>query len=158
VGFDHDAEYLGFLGRKLFSLVSAVPPEVAHCRDVVQFRTRTLLHLLADENLRLISVWSPTFLTTLLEDFVARQDKILKCCPDADGPGRRGAPNSSSPWHERAGARSHLIKCGRISKSSVVGPTAQVRSTLKTCADFFLVWKFKAKALSQPKLCFIAFS
>jgi hypothetical protein len=77
VGFDHDADYLGFLGRKLFSLVSAVPAEVERCHDMVEFRTRTLLHLLADENLRLISVWSPTFLTVLLEDFVERQDEIL---------------------------------------------------------------------------------
>jgi hypothetical protein len=34
--------------------------------------------LLADEDLRLISVWSPTFLTTLLEDFRVRRDEILK--------------------------------------------------------------------------------
>ena len=78
VGFDHDAEYLGFLGRQLFSLVSAVPPTVVCCCDVVEFRTRTLLHLLASESLRLISVWSPTFLTALLEDFRARQDEILE--------------------------------------------------------------------------------
>ena len=87
VGFDHDAEYLGFLGRKLFSLVSAVPAEVAQCRDMVEFRTRTLLHLLADENLRLISVWSPTFLTVLLEDFAARQDEILKMLSQCGLPG-----------------------------------------------------------------------
>lgn len=78
VGFDHDAEYLGLFGQKLFSLVSAVPPEVARCRDIAEFRTRTLLSLLADEDLCLISVWSPTFLTTLLEDFISRHDKILK--------------------------------------------------------------------------------
>ena len=87
VGFDHDAEYLGFLGRKLFSLVSAVPAEVAQCRDMVEFRSRTLLHLLADKNLRLISVWSPTFLTVLLEDFVARQDEILKMLFQSGLPG-----------------------------------------------------------------------
>ena len=78
VGFDHDAEYLGLLGRKMFSLVSAVPPDVARCQDMTEFRTRTLLSLLADEDLCLISVWSPTFLTTLLEDFIGRQDEMLK--------------------------------------------------------------------------------
>ena len=89
VGFEHDAEYLGFWGRKFFSLVSAVPPEVAHCRDMVEFRTHTLLNMLADENLRLISVWSPTFLTVLLEDFVARQDEILKILPQCGLPEAR---------------------------------------------------------------------
>jgi len=78
VGFDQDAEYLGFLGQKLFPLVNSVPADVAHCGDVTEFRTRTLLALLADEDLCLVSVWSPTFLTTILEDFVARQDEILK--------------------------------------------------------------------------------
>jgi hypothetical protein len=87
VGFEHDAEYLGFFGRKFFSLISAVPTEVAHCRDMIEFRTRTLLHLLADENLRLISVWSPTFLTVLLEDFIARQDEILEMLAQFGLPG-----------------------------------------------------------------------
>lgn len=89
VGFEHDADYLGFFGRKCFSLVSAVPPEVANCRDMTEFRTRTLLSLLADENLSLISVWSPTFLTTLLEDFIARQDEILKMLAQRELPGAR---------------------------------------------------------------------
>ncbi len=78
IGFDHDAEYLGLLGQKVFSLVSAVPPDVGRCQDINEFKTRTLLSLLADEHLCLISVWSPTFLTTLLEDFIGRQDEILK--------------------------------------------------------------------------------
>ena len=77
VGFDQDAGYLGSLGKRLFSLVSAVPPSVANCRDLPEFRMRTLLALLADEHLRLISVWSPTFLTTLLDDCLARQDEII---------------------------------------------------------------------------------
>ncbi|MBK8478396.1 MAG: GH3 auxin-responsive promoter family protein [Opitutaceae bacterium] len=77
VGFDHDSSYLGFLGQKLFSLVSAAPAQVAQTRDITEFRTRTLLALLADESLSLISVWSPTFLTTLLDEFLARQDEIL---------------------------------------------------------------------------------
>jgi hypothetical protein len=77
VGFDHDAEYLGVIGRKLFSLVNSVPSEVARSRDLAEFKTRTLLALLADENLSLISVWSPTFLTMLVEDFWARRDELV---------------------------------------------------------------------------------
>jgi hypothetical protein len=77
VGFDHDAGYLGFLGQKIFSLVNAVPSDVAQCGDITEFRTRTLLSLLVDEELCLISVWSPTFLTTLLEDFLLRHKSII---------------------------------------------------------------------------------
>ncbi len=78
VGFAHDAEYLGFLSRRLFSLVNAVPAEVAHCHDMQEFRTRTVLSLLADADLGLISVWSPTFLSILLEHFLSRRDEILE--------------------------------------------------------------------------------
>jgi hypothetical protein len=86
VGFDHDAGYLGFLGQKVFSLVNSVPPSVAQCVDATEFRTRTLLSLLADEDLCLISVWSPTFLTTLLEDFLVRQEFIINALAKAGGP------------------------------------------------------------------------
>lgn len=77
VGFDNDAGYLGFLGQRLFSQVSAVPASVAHCRDLDEFRTRTLVALLADTELRLISVWSPTFLTTLLADCLGRHAEFV---------------------------------------------------------------------------------
>jgi len=78
VGFAHDADYLGFVGGKLFSVVSSVPGEVAHCSSTQEFRTRTLVALLADEDLGLISIWSPTFLTSLLEHFLANQTEILE--------------------------------------------------------------------------------
>lgn len=77
VGFDHDAEYLGFLGQRLYGLASAVPPAVALCNDMAEFKTRTLVSLLADENLSLISIWSPTFLTALLDHFLTRPEEIL---------------------------------------------------------------------------------
>jgi hypothetical protein len=88
VGFDHDAEYLGFFGRHLFALVSAAPPGLAQCRDMREFKTQTLVALLADEHLALISVWSPTFLTTLLDDLLDRREEIL------DALGRSGQPGA----------------------------------------------------------------
>ncbi len=102
VGFDHDSGYLGFFGQKLFSLVSAAPAEVAQIRDIAEFRTRTLLALLADENLSLISVWSPTFLTTLLDGFLARQDEILA----------RLDANRSSGSRKRAERLRSLLRTG----------------------------------------------
>ena len=100
VGFDHDAEYLGFFGRNLFSLVSVAPPELAHCRSMQEFKTKTLVALLADENLRLISIWSPTFLTTLLEDFTTQPEGILDALSWI---GRSGA-------HRRAEFLRHIVR------------------------------------------------
>lgn len=67
IGFEDDAEYLGPLGRRALRLVLAVPPDVARGRDVEEFLRRTLVHLLCAPDLTLVSVWSPTFLTNLLD-------------------------------------------------------------------------------------------
>jgi len=66
VGFDEDAEYFGALRRRLLATLLAVPKEVALCAERDAFRYVTLLFLLAAHDVSVISVWSPTFLTTLL--------------------------------------------------------------------------------------------
>lgn len=77
VGFDNDSSYLGFLGKWLFSQVAVHAPEISAPTDDETFKTRTLLALLAERNLRLISVWSPTFLTLLCEYFLENEKHIL---------------------------------------------------------------------------------
>ncbi len=77
LGFNEDAEYLGFMGKWLHSQVNAVPQEVTYLTDTDDFKRQTLVHLLAAENLTLISVWSPTFLTLLLTQLIDNQDEIL---------------------------------------------------------------------------------
>jgi hypothetical protein len=119
IGFDHDAEYLGFFGKNLFPLVSAAPPELAHCRDMRAFKTKTLVALLADENLRLISIWSPTFLTTLLDDFLERRGEILDALSQN---GRAGA-------RQRADCLRHISPEGaRQTSFERVWPNLQVIS------------------------------
>jgi len=78
VGFDHDAEYLGFIGRTLHSMVSAVPQEVADIAKIEEFRRETLVHLLSAENLTLISIWSPSFLTLLLKQLVDDGEMVIR--------------------------------------------------------------------------------
>jgi hypothetical protein len=78
VGFEDDTAYLGRIGRWLARRVMAVPPSVARIQDPDEFRRRTLVHLLADRHLGLISVWSPTFLTLLLDFFLANADEVLE--------------------------------------------------------------------------------
>lgn len=66
VGFEDDAAYLGPCARRLAAWALAVPGEVRHLHDVGAWRRRTLLHLLRARELRLLSVWSPSFLPLLL--------------------------------------------------------------------------------------------
>ncbi len=67
VGFADDAEYLGVIQRFVARALFAVPPEIAQVRDPDAFAYLTVLFLLRERNLRLISVWHPSFLTLLTQ-------------------------------------------------------------------------------------------
>nr|MDQ3005559.1 GH3 auxin-responsive promoter family protein [Chloroflexota bacterium] len=66
IGFESDSEYLGLFGKWLADSVMAVPDAVKNISDVDSFRYVTLFHLLRQPDLRLISVWNPTFLSLLI--------------------------------------------------------------------------------------------
>ena len=69
---------MGQTGQKTYNLVSAVPQEVICIADIDTFRKQTLVHLLANRTLGLVSIWSPTFLTTLLDFFQTHRDEVLR--------------------------------------------------------------------------------
>jgi hypothetical protein len=52
-----------------------------------QFRINTLVPLLAARDLALVSVWSPTFLTVLLEYYLDNKDRVLECLAASGLPG-----------------------------------------------------------------------
>ncbi|MBI3970168.1 MAG: GH3 auxin-responsive promoter family protein [Chloroflexi bacterium] len=67
IGFEDDAEYLSPIQRSLVRSIAAVPPLVRLIDDVESFCYVNLLFLLRSRALAIISVWSSTFLTLLLE-------------------------------------------------------------------------------------------
>jgi GH3 auxin-responsive promoter len=77
VGFDDDSMYLGVTRATLASAILAVPGEVRRISDVEAFRYATNLHLLRARELRLISVWHPTFLTALFDALASRWTELL---------------------------------------------------------------------------------
>ena len=77
IGFESDSEYLGFFGRWLADSVMAVPNQVKNILDMDAFRYLTLLYLLRQPELRLISVWNPTFLSLLLASLPEWWDRLL---------------------------------------------------------------------------------
>lgn len=66
IGFEDDSAYLGGMQRHFVQAIMAVPPQVRLIADMEALRYVTLLFLLRRRDLRLISVWNPTFLTLLL--------------------------------------------------------------------------------------------
>jgi len=78
IGFDADTAYLGGKRRRLAEAVMAMPPSVSRAQSLDSFRYHTLLHLLRCRDLRLISVWHPSFLTLLLDALPEFWDRLLQ--------------------------------------------------------------------------------
>ncbi len=71
VGFEDDSEYLSPFARMVVRWVMAVPSTVAGTPDMETCRKETMDALLRNRNLRFLSVWNPSFLTTLMEHLPA---------------------------------------------------------------------------------------
>jgi hypothetical protein len=78
IGFETDTAYLGGGSRKFAEAVMAVPSSVAHSKSLDEFRYQTLLHLLVCREMRLISVWHPSFLALLLDVLPGFWKRLLK--------------------------------------------------------------------------------
>jgi hypothetical protein len=79
VGFADDTAYLGRWPRRLARRLLVAPEELSRVADSAAFEFLTLLFLVAEENLRLLSVWHPSFLTVLL-DALPGHAKALEAC------------------------------------------------------------------------------
>jgi hypothetical protein len=66
IGFEEDSAYLGRWSKPLVDAIQAVPNEVKGVQELETFRYVTLLFLLRQSTLRLVSIWNPTFLELLL--------------------------------------------------------------------------------------------
>ena len=78
VGFDDDSAYLGGASRRFVDAVMAVPSELRLVSDMEPFRYLTLLCLLRQRDLRLISIWHPSFLSLLLDALPAHWENLLR--------------------------------------------------------------------------------
>ena len=72
-----DGAYLGDDVLTAFIELSAVPPEVGAITSFRDWQLATLYHLLRASDLELISVWSPTFLTGLLDGILERKSELI---------------------------------------------------------------------------------
>ena len=90
IGLSSEAAYFGDrLAQQLLARL-AVPPAVGLIANVDAWRRATLLHLVACEDLALISVWSPTFLLELLRHLVLDAEGVA-----AGLRGERGRPGEA---------------------------------------------------------------
>lgn len=81
VGFEEDSDYLGGVSGRIVDTLMAVPGSVRHAKSMEEFWHATALALLSCDDLRLISVWHPSFLTILWEFIRAEKTKLLQSLP-----------------------------------------------------------------------------
>jgi hypothetical protein len=77
IGFANDVSYLGGVKSRLARAALVAPDEADRITDLEEFRYRTLLCLLLQRDLRLISVWHPSFLGLLLDELPDQWEKLL---------------------------------------------------------------------------------
>src|SRR5207237_3883336 len=97
IGFDEDAAYLGIFERWALDRLLVGPPASLKQANLETFRYATLLHLLRAEDLTLISVWNPTFLTALLQPLLAWHERL---CADLQH-GTFSPPGARATGHAR---------------------------------------------------------
>ena len=121
IGFDDDTSYIGGWQKRLVNAVMAVPRSVRLASDIDEFRYRTLFFLVRSGNLRLISIWSPSFLSLLTERLTEWGERIVYdlahgtlCFPD----GKRSREvhaalrlGSSHETHAKLWPHLRLISC-----------------------------------------------
>jgi hypothetical protein len=76
IGFAADADYLGRWNRAALEHVLVAPAALAQISDFEAFRYCTLSFLLGAGDLSLISIWNPTFLTSLVASLERWCDRL----------------------------------------------------------------------------------
>ncbi len=82
LGLPSEGAYLGADLVGPFASLLAVAPEVSNLADIDEWRLATLASLLATADLTFISVWSPTFLTGLIDAMSGLREPLLRALRD----------------------------------------------------------------------------
>lgn len=116
-----DGAYLGRDSLRAFVETSAAPQWVGVITDVADWQMATLYFLVRRNDLELISVWSPTFLLTLLEELERRFDAFAMLLSRGDLISGRNLPPDSA-------ALSRLLAYGMNREASSLWPKLKLVS------------------------------
>ncbi|MGA2169390.1 MAG: GH3 auxin-responsive promoter family protein [Terracidiphilus sp.] len=141
IGFDDDTSYLGGWRKSLVRSVMAVPGSVSLESDSEEFIYVTLLYLLCARDLRLISIWSPTYLLLMLDRLTQWRDRIsfdLEHGTHFNADNRRSreaqeALRAGSPQdiYARLWPKLKLISCW--TDANAAGPAAKLAGLFPLC-------------------------
>lgn len=114
IGFADDAEYLGQGKAWLVRQVLAVPSSVRHVRNESAFWHLSLLALLRRRELRLISVWHPSFLSLLVGISGSAWPDLLAAVESGENPYKDSLPAKAVVEWRAAPDRSRAAELRRI--------------------------------------------
>lgn len=103
IGLGSDAAYLGADLAPAFASLLVVSPDVAGLHDIDEWRLATLAQMIEADDLTFVSIWSPTFLTSLVDAIIPLTDAIAaRLSADArqrlDAAMRGGVVNTAHLW------------------------------------------------------------
>lgn len=78
IGAGSDAIYFGRDLLEPLGAISLVPEQLGMVTEMAQWQRLTLLYLLRAEDLSILSIWSPTFITALLADLPLYAEDLLR--------------------------------------------------------------------------------
>jgi hypothetical protein len=163
VGFADDSEYVGGLQQRLVRSVMAVPSSVRHSRTMEAFWYTTLRHLVRRPDLRLISVWSPSFLTLLADQLSEHGDRLLDEEPKLK-PAFRA--RTAAERHAILWPRLRMISCWADANSgpaarklTALFPQARIRAKGLIATEGFvsLPWEACGRAVLAVRSHFLEF-
>lgn len=118
IGFEDDAAYLGSWEQWALRWLLVAPTGLSQINEIENFRYCTLLYLLVAGDLRLISIWNPTFLSLLLAALPCWSDQICRdlrqgavTLPKAV-PGQQRLELSLRPNRQRADELADIFRFG----------------------------------------------
>jgi len=98
IGFADDAEYLGASRAWLVRQAMAVPSSVRFVGDTDTFWRLTLLALLRRRDLRLISIWHPSFMELLAASAAPAWEELIEAVRSGKNPWQMALPVGSGGW------------------------------------------------------------
>lgn len=102
IGFADDADYLGGASAWLVRQALVAPATLRHVHDVRAFWALTLLALLRARDLRVISIWHPSFLDLLVDAAATTWPDLLEAIASGDCPWADALPpEARGAWRHR---------------------------------------------------------
>ncbi|HLE96173.1 MAG TPA: GH3 auxin-responsive promoter family protein, partial [Candidatus Thermoplasmatota archaeon] len=127
IGLADESEYLGPAARWAMRRLLALPPGLAKVRDVDRWRRETARRLVADADLALVSVWSPTFLLLLLDEIEGSLDAHLDAAPAPRARQVRAALRRGRSPAEALWPRLAVVSCWADGPSAAFVPEVRRR-------------------------------